>query len=450
METMTDKRTARIGWNILASFFLKGWSGVVQLMLVPLTLTCLGSYSNGIWMTIASMFMWIENFDVGLGNGLRNKLAEASAEGRKDLGRIYVSTTFVMLAGIMTAVSLLVYVLAETADVASMLNVDGARVPDIAQVLAMSLIITCITFVFRLTSNVYLALQLPAVNNAIVVLGQTLTLASVWWLAHEGNDSLYCMAVAYTVSPLVINIVAFVYTFMVRYPWLRPSPRLFRREYVSSLMSLGVKFFVIQVASIVLFMSSNLVVSNLFSPDAVTPYQVANRLYSLALIVFSLVVTPYWSATTDAWQRGDVDWIAKAIIKLRLSVLVIGIGLAVMVLLGPWIFRLWVGEQVEIPFLLSALMAAYIFVVIYSQAYSFLLNGMGFLNRQLLMTVIAAVLFIPAAYVAGRLIGLPGVCLALIVVNFPGLVVNVLQFNSVIRKRKRAGTSGKGITERER
>jgi hypothetical protein len=60
-----DKRSSTIYKNIIASFAIKGWSVLVQLMLVPLTLACLGVYENGVWLTISSVLLWIDNLDVG-------------------------------------------------------------------------------------------------------------------------------------------------------------------------------------------------------------------------------------------------------------------------------------------------------------------------------------------------------------------------------------------------
>ena len=59
MLQSSSGRTGLIKKNILASFFVKGWLIVVQLLMVPLTLHCLGVYENGIWLTISSMLVWI-------------------------------------------------------------------------------------------------------------------------------------------------------------------------------------------------------------------------------------------------------------------------------------------------------------------------------------------------------------------------------------------------------
>ena len=43
--------------TMFASFIVKGWSVVVQLLLVPLTLSCLGVYENGVWKQFQTKLM---------------------------------------------------------------------------------------------------------------------------------------------------------------------------------------------------------------------------------------------------------------------------------------------------------------------------------------------------------------------------------------------------------
>ena len=102
-----DKRTVKAKKNILASILLKGIDSLVYLLLVPVTLGYLNSYEYGIWLTLNSILMWVNSFDIGLGNGLRNRLAEAVAKNDLSLGRIYVSTTFFMLIFLMSGVLIL-------------------------------------------------------------------------------------------------------------------------------------------------------------------------------------------------------------------------------------------------------------------------------------------------------------------------------------------------------
>ena len=101
-----DQRTVLLLKNIIGSFVIKGWNCVVQLLLVPITLNCLTQYEYGIWLTINSILIWIDSFDIGLGNGLRNQLTQSLAVGDKEKGRRQVSTTFMMLSIIIVPVVL--------------------------------------------------------------------------------------------------------------------------------------------------------------------------------------------------------------------------------------------------------------------------------------------------------------------------------------------------------
>ena len=112
-----DKRSSTIYKNIIASFAIKGWSVLVQLMLVPLTLACLGVYENGVWLTISSVLLWIDNLDVGLGNGLRNKLAIYIAENNIPKAREMVSSTMAMLTVIIVPIAFFLVVLELLGDV---------------------------------------------------------------------------------------------------------------------------------------------------------------------------------------------------------------------------------------------------------------------------------------------------------------------------------------------
>ena len=92
------KRTLTIKKHIIGSVFVKGLSILVSLLLVPITLNYLDSEKYGIWLTISSVIFWFGFLDIGLGNGLRNKLAEALAGGDLKLAQKYVSTSYFVLA----------------------------------------------------------------------------------------------------------------------------------------------------------------------------------------------------------------------------------------------------------------------------------------------------------------------------------------------------------------
>ena len=180
-------------------------------------------------------------------------------------------------------------------------------------------------------------------------------------------------------------------------------------------------------------MSTNILISRLFSPAMVTPYQITYRYFSLLTAIFSVVCVPFWNATTDAYERNDTEWIKKADKKLNLLIVFTFIVAIVMVIASPYVYAIWIGNDINIDIEISIAMACYIFIIIYSMRYSFLINGIGKLRLQLIFTVIAAVAFIPLSYaVVLWKNDILWFIIVMCIVHIPGLIVNRIQFYKLV------------------
>ena len=432
-STISKHRSSLLQKNIMASFLAKGWSAVIVFLMVPVTLKCLGDYNNGVWLTISSVMLWIDNLDIGLGNGMRNKLAVYLAHGEEERARSLVSSTFAMLTYIIIPTLLVLLGLIMTCDTYQLLNVEPDKVVNLDQILMVTVTLVCTTFIFKLIGNFYMGLQLPAVSNLLIAMGQTLALIGTYIVYKSGSHSLLHIALVNTVCPLLVYLIAFPCTFWYKFPHLKPSFQLVNLQEAKEVINMGILFFIIQISGVVLLMTSNILISKLFSPAMVTPYQIAYRYFSIMLVAFTVICMPFWNATTDAYARGDLQWIHQATKKLRLMTIGIMIGLAIMILLSDFVYSIWIGDDCNIDFRMSIAVAVYIFILIYSMRYSYFINGIGKLRLQLLFSTTAAILFIPLAYIVVKLTNdiiwfIAVMCL----VNIPGLIVNRLQFNKLI------------------
>ncbi len=408
-----DRRTALIKKNIAGSMAIKVWSCVVQLWIVPMTLGCLTQYEYGIWLTLNAILMGIDAIDVGLGNGLRNKLAEALATNNRLQARRYVSTTFVMLITVIVPVILLVIALIAVVDCHRLLNVDPTLVPNLRLVLTLAFALMGSAFIFKFIGNMYMGLQLPVANNLLVVAGQTLALAIIWLLMRSNCGTLATVVAAYTGAPLLVYLLAWPITFCGRYRYLAPSLHMVTPSAFSELFSMGVKFFLIQVAGMMLLWASNLIIQTQISPEAVTPYQLTYRYFSLLFVVFSIIVQPLWSATTDAYARGDWHWIHHTLRRMHLLLLLCAAGAVLMIPLQPLFFHFWVDDQVAVPLSLSMLCALYIWLQAFSNAYSYILMGIGKIRLITLVNILGLCLFLPLEWMVCRWWASEGVLLTL-------------------------------------
>ena len=418
--------------NIAASFLIKGWSAVVVLLLVPATLHCLGEYQNGIWLTISSLLLWIDNMDIGLGNGLRNKVAEYMAHDETERTRRLISSTFAMLTCIIIPVLLILLLLIAVSDPYGVLNAEPSKVSHLDQVLMVTVTLVCTSFIFKLIGNFYMGLQLPAVSNLLIALGQTLALVGTYIVLWSGSHSLMHIALVNTAAPLLVYLIAYPITFYYKYPQLRPAFSLVNLKEAKEVVNMGAQFFIMQISSVVLFMTSNLLISKLFSPSMVTPYQITYRYFSVLLVAFTVICMPFWNATTDAYERNDIEWIRQATRKLRLMTIGILVMMMVMVVISPWVYDIWIGD-ITIDFRMNIVMATYIFILIYSMRYSYFINGIGKLRLQLIFTVSAAIIFIPLAYLATQWThNIIWFMVVMCLVNIPGLIINRIQFHKLI------------------
>lgn len=429
-----DKRSVMAKKNVLASVLIKGVDTLVYLLLVPLTLGYLNAYEYGIWLTLSSILAWINSFDIGLGNGLRNKLGEAMAVNDKDRARGYVSTTFFMLLILSTVIFVVFSVVIYYLDWYSILNVDSETVGNLQEVVEVSFLFFCISFLFKFVGNVYQGLQLPAVNNLIGLGGHLFSFIVIFILRFTVPGSLFWVAFVYSAAFPAVYFLCYPITFFKFYPYLSPSYRYFRKEYLKDLFSLGILFFVIQVMSLVLFSLSNVIISNLFGPDQVTPYNIAFKYFSFVSIFFGFLLAPIWAATTDAYARNDLAWIRASINKILKILAGVSFLVFIMIICSNFVYKLWVGDGVVIPIEMSFLMGFYVLLIQYSSCFSSILNGMGKLKLQAINIVIVAILFYPLCYIFGNYFGVIGVIIGMITVNVSGAIMNTIQLNKLLNK----------------
>lgn len=430
-----DARSVKAKKNVLVSTFIKGADTLVYLLLVPLTLGYLNAYEYGIWITLSSILSWINSFDIGLGSGLRNKLAIAIAEDDKEKGRIYVSTTLYMLIVLTTFLFLLSIFVVHQVDWYQLLNADKSTVRDIEEVIIASLLFFCLNFILKFIGNVYQALQLPAVNYLIVFCGHLLSLVIIFVLTRTIPGSLFWVAIAYSAAPPVVYLCCYPITFNKIFPYLSPSVRFFRKEYIRDLLSLSVSFFMLQIMGVVLFSLSNILISNMFGPDQVTPYNIAYRYFSIISMLFSLLLAPVWSATTDAYAKGELSWIGNCVEKISRIMGMVMIVILLMIVVSPIFYGIWVGTEVEIPILMTVAMGAYMFVFLWSMAFSAILNGMGKLRIQILTIICVACLYFPVCSYLGKQIGVLGVIVGMLCLNIPGAILNTVQLHRIVKNR---------------
>lgn len=420
------ERSVKAKKNILASLMIKGLSMSIGLVLVPLTINYINPSRYGIWLTLSSMISWFSFFDIGFGNGLRNKFAEALAKGQSDLARIYVSTTYAILTIIIAIVLILFLIINPFLNWAKLLNTSSDMADELSVLAVIVFVFFCLRFIFQLITTVLTANQEPAKASLFDLLGSIFSLVIILILKKTTSGNLIYLGTALSFTPILVLIASSLWFYTHKYKEFAPSIKYVKFSYASKLMSLGVVFFVIQIGALVLFNSNNIIITQLFGPNEVTTFNVSFKLFSIIIMIFSIIATPLWSAYTEAYAKNDFVWIKSTILKMKQIWILLIICTISALISSPWIFKWWLGSSVKVPFTLSVAMSSYVIVYIWQTIHVYFLNGIGKIRLQLYLVIFTSIINIPLAIFFGKKIGLVGITLtSTLLFIFMGIIFSI-------------------------
>lgn len=328
------------------------------------------------------------------------------------MARVYVSSTYAVISLISLVAMFSFLVINPFLDWTIILNTPRDMFSELKTLASVVFIIFCVQFVLQLLLTILIANQEPAKSSFISLLGSTLALILVIGLETLSPGSLIYLALALGLAPVLVLLISSILLFRRSYRSYTPKLRFVRLYDAKALLNLGIKFFVIQISALVLFQTDNVIITQLFGPAEVSTFNIAYKLFSVIILAFMIIVTPLWSAFTDAYARGDLSWIKNTLIsmqKVRAWLTIATLGLLVF---SPFIFKLWIGEAVTIQISLSISMTAYVLIFMWNTTYVYFLNGIGKIKLQLYLAIIAGVINIPLSIFLGKIIGLPGISIA--------------------------------------
>ncbi|RIJ42299.1 MATE family efflux transporter [Pontibacter oryzae] len=433
-------RSIKAKKNILASIVIKGCSVAISLALVPLTINYISPSGYGIWLTLSAIVSWFSFFDIGMTQGLRNKFAEAKAKDDTESAQSYVSTAFAVIAIIFSAAWLLFLAVNQFLDWSQILGVEQSMRGEISMLATIVFTYFCLQFVLRIITTVITADQQPAKASVIDMLGQLLALIIIFVLVYTTSGSLINLGLALCIAPLVVLGVANIYFFRGPYKVFRPSLAKVNLSHAKGLFGLGAVFFVIQLSGIIQYETANLIISRNFGPSEVTSYNIVFRYFGILNMVFAIFLTPFWSASTEAFLNKDMKWIRSSIQKYNWLNMALMLAGTVMLLFSEQVYTLWLGKgTVEIDFMLSFWGFMFFAVSMFGSKYVSLLNGISALRLQFLSCLISPFIYILTVLILIKYynMGVYSVFIGAIIANFNAFILAPIQYYKIIVQNKR-------------
>lgn len=432
-----NQRTTNIKRQAVYSVLFKMPAVLASFLAIPLVLHYLGTEQYGVWVTLSSVVAWSVFFDFGLGNGMRNKVAAARAEGNDHLARIYISTAYVATAFFSVVMMIGTSPLILFFDWQAVFNTHTLSNYELQAILFISMFFTLLIFTMSTVNSVLNACQKSSYLELNQMLISVVWLAVIYMLSSATHESMVLLSLFSGTTAVVCTGIVTA-TFFIRYPSLKPSLNSIDLRKIREIITLGGKFFIIQVAYLVIFTTDSMIITQVMGPEHVTSYSITYKLFSIITLINGIATANLWSAYTDAFAQRDFAWITKSLRTLNWSMLIVITAVSVLGLLANDIVAIWLRREIVLPTSLIFCMGLFVVVSCWSQIYAYFLNGIGKINLQVYASIFAALINIPVSIFFAKYLGMgsAGVILGTTASLSLFAVIGPLQTLQILRSSK--------------
>ncbi len=432
-STNIDQFSRAVHKNSTLNVMLRGVGVGFSLLLTRINISYLGISIYGLWATIASVSSWANFCDLGISNGLRNKLAKAVADGDEKSQNDLIASAVLVLSKI----SIVLYVVLSV--VSELLFFLGIIQSSLRAPMYITNFFFCVSLVLGISRSIAYSYQ----RSWLASLAQTSTtilqiIGVALLLAISVHPNLIAFACINGVASILGNlIIILILKKGSGLSFVTTNPIEASRG--NEIIDIGVRFFVLQLCGLILYATDNVIINKLFDSGQVTKYSVITSVYTTGGQFFSLLLVSLWSAVTYASVKQEYNWIIKEINTLKRLWVVFACGVIVVSALFNNIVDIWLGESIlHYDFGLIGVFAVYSLLNAFGSIYVNVANGLGRVKQQMIMAVIGAIVNIPLSiFLASSCgLGLTGIKLATLLCSGVVWVVLPIDVTQYLKKMK--------------
>jgi len=425
--------------NFLSGMVAMGISVVVQLIMAPITLAYLGSEVYGLWTVLATLMIFGNFGDQGIGDALIRHVAMAHAKGETREVGVYAGTALALSMGIAVVVAVPVFILRRA--IMSFAGVPAKFMAEGERLLAAIMVLLFLYLIGVTTNATLTGIGRIDLRNGIAAVGRILQAGVVvaGLVAGLGVWSLWWGQLVLLVFTVVLG-----WWLIIRLSGVRSRDLAqFSLFKASEMVHMGSFMLLARLLQLGLLPLMRVVISNRLDLDYVTYFDVGHRVTEMmrqVLIAGIKAVVPRVSASETKGLEGlmSVKHLNRRISWLVL--LVAAPSFSLLYVFGGDLMRLWLGNsyhplmQETLRWLLVPFLANMLIVSMYFSAI-----GWGRTDMCALVAAIAIVVFLAGiganAWVDYRL-GYRGLLWAYCVSMLFGAGTFFLLYVRLVRKRE--------------
>jgi O-antigen/teichoic acid export membrane protein len=333
-----------------------------------------------------------------MSSGLLTLISRAYARNDHSEVRRFISTGFAAFGLITLLAVAAVISLTSWSGVSELLGVarSDTFAADARALVGICCGLFSLSFLYQGTASTCSGLQESHLNGYAWMGANLLQIAGLAFLWSRGA-SLVEFALVVSAPPLVANGFLTAYIFGVRHRPLRPTLAAWNSGILRSIMTYGGWLFIMQIGTVGIFFSNNLMIANRLGPRHVPEYAVPWSAFYVFHGFASLLVAPYLAAYSEAATRRDWHWIHQTYIKrLRIVMVLTGVGGLLLVAFGQIAIRAWAG-LVPGHKLLMGLAAQFVLMAV-AEANGVLLIALGRVKLKGLLQASVAIIYVVLAW----------------------------------------------------
>jgi O-antigen/teichoic acid export membrane protein len=339
------ERYRRAGMTASTSYIAKGLTLLMGFVSVPLTVHYLGAERYGVWLTISSLLLWVALTDFGLaGYALVNVLSEAVGNDDRESARHYAASAFWALVTIALIIGMVFIAAFHFIPWRAVFRVsDATSTQELESTCALVLTLFVINLPLSLLRSLYNAHQDGYLANIWGIAYSVVSLLGLI-VVTRFHGGLPQLVVALSGIPALVLLANAYHAFVRRYPWLAPAPSAVRWSCIRRLLKLGGKYMIMQVASLGIYQSQAMIITQMLGPSQVVIFAVTYKVVTLPMDLAYMGTVPFISAFGEAKARHDWNWIKGAFKNATFASVALGMPLAAaLALVAKPLILIWAG-----------------------------------------------------------------------------------------------------------
>ncbi|WP_291122090.1 hypothetical protein [Empedobacter sp. UBA7620] len=433
-----EKRNKRVLVNMFLAVALRGSGMLISLLMLPMYMSFFSNQSTlGIWFTLLAFINWFITFDLGVTNGLRNRLVGPILNSDGEEIKRLISSSYGVIFLLLLLISIIAIPVFTFINWQTFLNTNISNAY-LLKVIVILFLGVMIQFVLKTVYSVLYALNSPSLVSLIALFSSILLLIGLKILPKYSEEvNLLNLSLLYLITSTlpIIFVTIYVKIYILKSNFF--SIKSIHYKYGKKVLSIGIIFFLIQILYLIMSNTNEVFITTTNSSKDVVTYKVYYSLFSLVSSFFVVMMTPLWSEITTAYEKEEYNWLSGLAKRLYKLLFLSIIMLILLTFSSQAILDIWLKEKsFQINYLYCFVFSIFVFVSMWNSIISSFANGLGILKIQLIFMTVGVLLFMVFIYITKDYNNWIFIIVANILAMLPYCIVQSIWLRNFLKEKR--------------